>query len=253
MRIHCFQHVPYEPPGTIAEWALINNHAVTYTYFFEEIFSLPALTDFDLLLIMGGFMNVDEENLFPWLSAEKIFIKNAIDADKKIIGICLGAQLVAASLGYKVYKGKEKEIGFFPITFSNEALRNPLFNHFSQPYTLFHWHGDSFNLPEEAVVLASTTVCKHQAYLIHSKILGLQFHLEMNEQTLEQMLLHDGNELEEKGTYIQSAVEIRSGYTYLEQNRKDIFVLLDKFLHSSPDPFSAAQRRGGGNPPLSTK
>ena len=238
MRIHCFQHVPFETPGTIAEWAMLNNHSITYTYFFEEFFLLPSLSDFDALLIMGGSMNVDEENLFSWLKAEKDFIKKTIDTGKKVIGICLGSQLMAAALGCKVYKGKEKEIGFFPIMFSNKAQSNHLFNHFSQPYTLFHWHGDTFDLPEEAIVIASTTVCKHQAFLINSNVLGLQFHLEMNEQTIEQMLLNDGNELNENGAYIQSAEEIRSRYTFLEQNRKDIFVLLDQFFNSSPGPFS---------------
>ena len=238
MHIHCLQHVPFETPGTIAEWALENNHSINYTYFFEEAFTLPALTDFDVLLIIGGFMNVEEENAFPWLKQEKLFIKNAIDAGKKIIAICLGSQLVANVLGCKVYKGKEKEIGFFPVTFSVEALRNPLFSHFSKSYTLFHWHGDTFDLPEEAIVLASTPICKHQAYLIKSHILAFQFHLEMNEQIIEQMLLHDGNELEEQGMFIQPVEEIRSGYTYLEQNRKDMFALLNKFLNSSPGPFS---------------
>jgi len=239
MRIHCLQHVPFETPATIAEWALLHNHSISYTCFFEKNYSFPSLTDFDALLIMGGFMNADEENLFPWLRDEKVFIKNAVDAGKKIIGTCLGSQLVAASLGCKVYKGEEKEIGFFPVTFTNEALQNPLFNHFPQSYTLFHWHGDTFDLPEEAIVLASTTVCKHQAYLLNSNILGMQFHLEMNEETIEKMLLHDGNELNEQGIYIQSAEEIRSRYTYLKQNREDIFVLLNKFLNSSPLPLFA--------------
>jgi len=238
MRIHCFQHVPFETPATIAEWAMLHNHSISYTYFFKKTWFLPSLTDFDALLIMGGFMNVNEENFFPWLCDEKVFIKKAIDAGKKIIGICLGSQLIAVSLGCKVYKDKEKEIGFFPVTFSNEALHNPLFNHFTQSYTLFHWHGDTFDLPEEAIVLAFTTVCKHQAYLLNSNILGMQFHLEMNEETIEQMLLHDGDELNEQGIYIQSVEEIRSRYTYLKQNREDIFVLLNKFLNSSPNSFS---------------
>jgi len=186
-----------------------------------------------VLLIMGGFMNVDEEEKFPWLKEEKAFIKTAIDAGKKIIGICLGSQLVAGALGCKVYKGKEKEIGFFPVHFLEAALHNSLFAHFVSPYTLFHWHGDTFDLPEEAMVAASTTVCKHQAFLIGSNILGLQFHLEMNTTTIEQMLLHDGEELLESGNYIQPVAEIRNGYTWLEKNKEDLFVLLNKFLYPS--------------------
>ena len=216
----------------------MNGHDISYTYFFEKEFILPAVTSVDELLIMGGCMNVDEEEKFPWLIAEKKFIKETIDAKKKTIAICLGSQLVANVLGCKVYKGKEKEIGFFPVNFSAIAQGNSLFAHFLQPYTLFHWHGDTFDLPEGAKVIASSAACKHQAYLVNSNVLGLQFHLEMNETVLEEMLLHDGDELSEKGKYIQSKEEIRRGYTFLKQNRVDIFVLLDKFFNSSPSLFS---------------
>ncbi len=230
MKIHCLQHVSFETPGTIVEWAGQNNCSITYTYLFEKTFLFPSLTDFDVLLIMGGYMNVEEEEKFPWLKQEKNFIKNAIDAGKKIIGICLGAQLIASTLHCAVYKGKEKEIGFFPVNFSNEAEKNVLFKHFTSPYTLFHWHGDTFDLPENAVVIASTDVCRNQAYFIDPNIIGLQFHLEMNETTIGQMLLHDGEELKEDGNYIQSAEEIRSGLTCLQKNKQDLFLLLNKFL-----------------------
>jgi GMP synthase-like glutamine amidotransferase len=233
MRIHCFQHVPFETPGTITEWATLNNCAITYTYFFEKDYSLPPLTEFDVLLILGGYMNVDEEEKFPWIKQEKKFIKDTIAAGKKIIGICLGSQLIAAALGCNVYKGKEKEIGFFPVYFSNAAQDLSLFDHFSSPYTLFHWHGDTFDLPAEAMVVASTAVCKHQAFLIGENVLGLQFHLELNETAIEQMLLHDGEELKEDGNYIQSLSEIHNGYRWLGQNKEDLFVLLNKFVNLS--------------------
>jgi GMP synthase-like glutamine amidotransferase len=230
MRIHCLQHVAFETPGTIVEWAAIHNYFISYTAFIEEKFSFPSITDFDVLLIMGGYMNVDEEENFPWLKQEKQFIKDAIDAGKKIIGICLGSQLIAATLQCAVYKGKEKEIGFFAVDFSNEAKNSHLFDHFISPYTLFHWHGDTFDLPENAAVIASTGVCKHQAYFIDPNIIGLQFHLEMDEASIEQMVLHDDEELKEAGNYIQSAEEIRKGLAYLDANRRDLFLLLDKFL-----------------------
>ena len=87
MRIHCLQHVAFETPGTIAEWAALHGHIITYTYFFEDNFLLPDLTAFDALLIMGGYMNADEEGKFPWLKQEKRFIKDAVDAGKKVLGI----------------------------------------------------------------------------------------------------------------------------------------------------------------------
>lgn len=230
MHIHCLQHVLFENPGTIAEWAEHHNHIISYTYFFEKNYSLPAPMEFDALLIMGGYMNVDEEEKFPWLKAEKQFIKKAIDAGKKVIGICLGSQLIAAALGSGVYPAKEKEIGFFPIQFPNEALNNHLFSHFKNPYTVFHWHGDTYNLPAGAQLIASTEVCKHQAYEIGGNVLGLQFHFEMNETVIEDMLLHDGHELAEAGKFISSKEEMRKNYHHLQQNKKDLFMLLDKFF-----------------------
>jgi GMP synthase-like glutamine amidotransferase len=238
MRIHCLQHVAFESPGTILSWAGQKGHTITYTNFFEPAFLLPSLQDFDMLLIMGGYMNVDEEESFPWLKKEKQWINEAITNGKKVIGICLGAQLIASALGCKVYKGKEKEIGFFPVQFSDEAKSLAYFSHFTNPYTLFHWHGDTFDLPAGAVLVASTDVCRHQAFLIGEQVLGLQFHLEMNEETVELMMANDGNELLEGGNHIQSSVEIRGGYTFLKRNREDIFVLLNKFINSSPSPFS---------------
>lgn len=232
MKIHCLQHVAFETPGTIVEWAVLNKHTISFTRLFENEWLFPELTDFDALLIMGGYMNVDEETVFSWLKPEKLFIKNSIDAGKKIIGICLGAQLIAKVLGCPVYKGREKEIGFFPVSFSAIAENNSIFNHFPETYTLFHWHGDTFDLPEDARVIASSPACKHQAFLISDSVMGLQFHLEMNETIIEQLLLQEGKELEEKGAYIQSAGEIRNGFTCLKQNRQDMFLLLDKFLHS---------------------
>jgi GMP synthase-like glutamine amidotransferase len=230
MHLHCFQHVSFENSGTILEWAALNHYTISYTCFFERNFSLPVVNELDVLLVMGGYMNVDEEQKFPWLVQEKEYIRQAIASGKKVIGICLGAQLIASALGNKVYPGNEKEIGFFPIQFTENALKNPLFNHFNNPYTVFHWHCDTFDLPENAQLIASTHICKHQAYLIGENVLGLQFHFEMNEAVIQDMLLHDGHELEEEGNYIQKPADIKVGFHYLQQNKKGLFVLLDKFL-----------------------
>jgi GMP synthase-like glutamine amidotransferase len=230
MHIHCLQHATFENPGTILEWAKRNNHTITYTYFFESNFTFPNVNDFDALLVMGGYMNVNEEIKYPWLVTEKQFIKKANDANKKVIGICLGSQLIAAAFGSMVYSATEKEIGFFPIHFTVDALQHSLFSHFTNPYIVFHWHGDTFDLPTNAQLIASTNTCKSQAFLIGNNVLALQFHLEMNEAVIEDMLLHDGQELEEQGNFIQTKETIRQYYRCLQQNRKDIFLLLDKFL-----------------------
>jgi GMP synthase-like glutamine amidotransferase len=231
MHIHCLQHVAFENPGTIMEWVKNNGHKISYTHFFQENFTLPNVADMDALLIMGGYMNVDEETKYPWLVAEKQFIKEVIAANKKVLGICLGSQLIAAALGCKVYYATEKEIGFFSINFTGEALQHTLFNHFTNPYTVFHWHGDTFDLPANAQLIASTDSCKHQAFLVDNNVLALQFHFEMNETVIEDMLLHDGHELEEKGNFIQTKERIKQHYQHLQQNKKDMFLLLDKFLN----------------------
>jgi GMP synthase-like glutamine amidotransferase len=230
MRIHCFQHVAFENPGTILEWAKAHSFPVSYTYFCEADYALPSLSEIDVLLIMGGCMNVDEEAEYPWLIVEKQFIKQAIEAGKKVIGICLGSQLLASALGCLVYAASKKEIGFFPINFTEKALKNPLFNHFSNPYPVFQWHGDTFDIPQKAQLIASTDTCLHQAFLMNTNVLALQFHFEMNEAVIEDMLFHDGHELAEKGDFIQSISAIRAQYAILKENRKDMFFLLDKFL-----------------------
>ena len=132
-----------------------------------------------------------------------------------------------ASLGAKVNQGIEKEIGFYPVEFSN----NKLFRHFKNPYSLFHWHGDAFDLPLGAELIASSSICKNQGYVIKNQILAMQFHLEMDENLLEEMLLHDGEELDEKGNFIQNINDIRNNYSDLNQNKKDLFELLNKFFN----------------------
>jgi len=229
MQIHCFQHVAFENLGTIANWATANNHIISYTYFFEKDFVFPEVSNIDMLIVLGGYMNVDDETEFPWLKQEKEFIKEAIDSNKKVIGICLGSQLIASALGSDVYKGPETEIGFHSIQFNKTALSIPLFQHFTNPYIVFQWHGDTFDLPKGAQLLASSEGCKNQAFLWNTTVLAMQFHIEMNETVLEDMLKHDGHELEENGTFIQKEVTIRTSFHHLDQNKTDLYELLNQF------------------------
>ena len=240
MRIHCLQHVAHEGPGTLREWAALHGYHINFTMLFEADPTWPDESEFDLLLVMGGFMNVDEEQKFPWLKKEKEFIKESLQNDKQVVGICLGAQLLASALGKPVYPGSEKEIGFFSLHFHEDALNHPLFKHFAAIYPAFHWHGDTFDLPEGAQLIASTEVCKNQAFVIEKeqgykgavayKALALQFHLEMDEQGIEAMMETDGEELKQGGALVQSADEIRKGYDWLSTNCSDLFILMDKFI-----------------------
>lgn len=230
MHIHCFQHAVFEDPGNILNWIKENRHTISYTHFFEEGCHIPPAGEIENLLILGGAMNVDEEDLHPWLKTEKQTIKKVIDAGKKVMGICLGSQLIASALGKAVYKGKEKEIGFFPVMFTEEALTHKYFNHFTKEYTVFNWHGDTFDLPDGATLIASSINYPNQAFIIGTQILALQFHFEVNEDSLKNWRLEDCSELLEPGSYIQNHKQIAAGRHYLTQTKKDIFLLLDKFF-----------------------
>jgi GMP synthase (glutamine-hydrolysing) len=247
LRIHHLQHVPFESIGMIKDWMHENNvqHTATHLYNHEV---LPDINDFDWLLVMGGPMSVNDEEEINWLNAEKEFIKQTIAANKTVIGICLGAQLIANVLGAKVYKNKEKEIGFFPIeqtVIANEAKQSVQQNNVTSSeaknlpniveallnnQTVFHWHGETFDLPENAVRLASSEACINQAFLYKENVLGLQFHLEMDEAAIEKIIENCRAELVES-KFIQSEETIRKEMKkHIPENRKLLFELLDTLL-----------------------
>jgi GMP synthase-like glutamine amidotransferase len=226
LRIHYFQHVEYEGLGSIEEWISSSGHSLTSTRFFENN-TLPEIADIDWLIVMGGSMSVHDEEQFPWLKAEKIFIRQAVEAGKTILGICLGSQLISSALGAKVYRNPEKEIGWFDIEFSQYAQSSELFRNMGSSLKVFHWHGDTFDLPENAVHLASSSVCKNQAYLLKDKVLALQFHLEPTPDSLQKMIDHGREELK-PAKYIQSEKELTENKLLFESNRVILFTLLTR-------------------------
>lgn len=191
-RIRVLQHEPFEGPGLIAEWAEERQFPLTVT----EVFAgqaLPEVDSFEWLVIMGGGMSVNEEAIYPWLKPEKELVRQAIAANKVVIGICLGSQMIASALGKRVYKNDKKEIGWYPVQLTAEGssvLNAPWHNQ-----TFFHWHGETFDLPDGAVPLAYSAGCKNQAFCIGGKVFGFQFHPETNRQTLHQMVEAGGEEL----------------------------------------------------------
>jgi GMP synthase-like glutamine amidotransferase len=131
----------------------------------------PLIRDFDWLVIMGGPMNAYEEAEYPWLAEEKVFIKHAVDQGKLIIGLCLGAQLLSCVLGGEVTRNPRKEIGWFPVSLSPEVRSLPLFSFLPEKPVVFQWHGDTFSIPPEAVLLAESEACKNQAFMYRDRIL----------------------------------------------------------------------------------
>jgi len=226
LRIHYFQHVAFESLGSIEEWISLSNHSLTSTRFFERS-KLPEIADIDWLIVMGGGMSVHDEEQFPWLADEKKFIRQAIGAGKIVTGICLGSQLVSEALGARVYQNKDKEIGWFDIELTCFAKSNNLFFDMEDRTKVFHWHGDTFDLPENAIHLAFSRGTRNQAYIYNRKVLAMQFHLEPTLDSLQQMIDHGRDELS-KGKYVQTEKEIIANKQLIESNKKVLFKLLER-------------------------
>src|SRR3972149_5577170 len=176
MRIHSLEHEPFEGLANIEVWAKKKGYIITRTLLFNNE-ELPEMNDFDWLVIMGGSMNVYEEEKYPWLREEKNLIAEAIASKKMILGVCLGAQLVADVLGGRVSKNRYNEIGWFPVTLTEEARNSSIFFNFPGTFTAFHWHGDTLRIPHGAKKIAQSEGCANQAFE-YGKTIGLQFHLE---------------------------------------------------------------------------
>ncbi|MDX6182436.1 type 1 glutamine amidotransferase [Flavobacterium sp. Fl-77] len=228
MRIHYLQHVPFEDLGFIENWILENNHTVTHTKFFESQF-LPNQESFDWLIILGGSMNIYDEYKFNWLENEKKFIKKTIQNSKIVLGICLGAQLIANCLGAKIIPNKEKEIGWFSIKQINN--QSPVFNLIPNNHITFHWHGDTFDLPNESIHLLSSDGCRNQAFLHNTNVLGLQFHLEVSKKSITSMVENCRRDIT-TGKYVQSINDILANDNLIENNKNILFKVLD-FLENT--------------------
>ena len=206
MKIHYFQHVPFEGLGCIGEWATAKGHDIGVTKFYEDG-ATPTHNEIDWLVVMGGPMNIYEEAEYPWLAREKQFIREAIKGGKVVIGICLGAQLIADVLGGPVTRNAHKEIGWFPIELTEAGQNSELFGFLPPSFTVLHWHGDTFALPPGAVRIARSEACENQAFVYEGRVVGLQFHIEFTRQSLDAIIPNCADELVE-GKYIQSAAEM---------------------------------------------
>ncbi len=226
MRIHYLQHVSFEDPANIVGWAREKGHSLTGTHLYNYE-AVPDISQFDWLIVMGGTMNIYEEKKYPWLKYEKQFIREAIDSRKVVLGICLGAQLIADVLGGKVTKNQEREIGWLPVTFNSEAFRSPLFESFPETCCVFQWHGDTFStLGEGAACIASSEACKHQAFIYKERVIGFQFHMESTETSIFSLLNNCADELT-GGDYVQTEKQIQSGMGLLKTANS----LMDDFLN----------------------
>ncbi|RZK13013.1 MAG: type 1 glutamine amidotransferase [Flavobacterium sp.] len=208
MRVHYLQHVSFEGLGSIEGWMIEKNHILSKTSFFKTDYTLPRLEDIDALIVLGGPMSVHDVTQFPWLEEEKAFIKSCVLKGKRVLGICLGAQLLASLLGAKVGKAKHKEIGWFPLEPTEESKNIPWFYRlFADHPTVFHWHGEKFEIPQGCLNMLSSEANENQAFYLNKNVIGLQFHLEATAETIA-LMLQNGQEEMMESPFIQTERQI---------------------------------------------
>ena len=225
MHIHWLQHVPFEGLGMIRTWAAQSGHTLSCTRLWAAD-ELPEPGSMDLLLVMGGPMGVHDERVYPWLVAEKKFISRAVDEKRVILGICLGAQLLASVCGAAVYRLSEKEIGWFPVTREKSGIPKWVGEILPDQLTMFHWHGETFDIPESAVLFCSSSACRNQGFIIDDRIIALQFHPEMTSEGVAALVDNCRSELV-TSLWVQNEEQILNGHGYMTATNKVMEKLLD--------------------------
>lgn len=224
MKILIFKHIHDEPAGHAEQWARERGHRFFYHYW-DQHNVLNSLPEFDILIIMGGMMGAYEDETYPWLKTEKRLIREAIDSGKKVLGICLGAQLIASALGARVYKNDHVEIGFHHITPLETSP--PAFFVGGEEFCFFQWHGDTFELPGGACLIATSSQVKNQAFKYGENVTALQFHPEMDSNIIEG-LLTKSYDSEADSPWKQSVESIKAQLQTAGTGRTLLFRLLDE-------------------------
>jgi GMP synthase-like glutamine amidotransferase len=225
VKIAVLQHAAYEGPGEIAAWAGQRGHTVKVHHLYQGD-PLPELDAFDLLVVMGGEMNIYQYRDWPWLKPENAFIASALARGKRAVGICLGAQLIAHALGAGVVQNDHIELGWLPVAWTAEA--RAFFPHLPATSTVLHWHGDTFGLPPGATRLAVSDACPEQGFVIKDKCLGLQFHMEVNRDLVQAFV--DGQGDWHEGPHVQTPDAILAAAKLpCETNRALLHGMLDAF------------------------
>lgn len=225
MRLHVVQHVPFEGPGAVEDWAKARGHELIVGLAAD---GLPSAKDVTALVSMGGPMGVHDP--LPFLAAERELLRTLHARKVPVLGICLGAQQLAFALGGRVTRNRVKEIGWFPV---EKTADHPLVAGFPAAATVFHWHGDTFEPPSGAVRLLRSDGCENQAF-VFGRSVGLQCHLEMRADSVAALVAHCGAELHEEGERIQPLEAIRDP-RFVTANRRLLDGLLDAWLAGPPE------------------
>ncbi len=235
-KVLVFQHVAYEPLGVLDPLLRNAKHRIKYVNFYRHPTAQPSLKGYQALIVLGGPMNVDEIDKYPHLQTEIKVIREAIAKDIPILGICLGAQLIAKALGADVYKADGLEVGWYELTKSTAAENDKLIKHFKQSEKLFQWHGRTFDIPKDAVNLLSSALCPNQAFRYGDKIYGLQFHLEVTEPVINRWLHLEAHaeDLKECGKYQSLQAEIDETQKHIFSSMRLAKAVFGEFINLIP-------------------
>src|SRR5260370_18241094 len=186
-----FRHVPFDHLGMISGALASRGVACEYVDLYRVEQPVPNIRDADAIICMGGDGSANDG--LPYILQELDLIGEAVSLGKPILGVCLGAQLIAKALGARVFPNAVKEIGWYPIHWTAAAAEDRVCRGLASPETVFHWHGETFDLPRGAEWLAWSGACRHQAYRVGENIYGLQFHLEVTPEMIADWLRQDAN------------------------------------------------------------
>ncbi|HEY1239268.1 MAG TPA: gamma-glutamyl-gamma-aminobutyrate hydrolase family protein [Bryobacteraceae bacterium] len=191
MRVVAFRHVPFEGLGLIQPVLEDRGISIEFADLFRDGAVLPEVATAAGLIFMGGPMSANDD--LAYLRQEIACIRQAVDRGQPVLGVCLGSQLLAKALSARVYKNSAKEIGWFDVELTDAGRRDPILSGLDSPETVFHWHGETFDLPDGADWLAYSEHCRHQAFRVGSNTYGLQFHLEVTPEMIADWCRQDEN------------------------------------------------------------
>ena len=244
MRVLVLQHIACEPPGTYED-VLRDRGAKIVRVELDEGEQLPDSREIDAIVCMGGPMSATDDASLPWLAKEKTFIAAAVEQGTPLWGVCLGVQLLAASLGARVYPGPAPEVGVLPVELTNAARTDPVFSVLPRELLTLQWHGDTFDLPEGAVRLAGSSAYPNQAFRVGESAYGVQFHVEVSPD-----LAREWAEVREYEAALERVLGpgalddlIRSVETYAEAMRHHATRLFERWLDHAVTPSLALPSR----------
>lgn len=223
MRVHWLQHAEHEDLGCIAPWLAARGHEVSATRL-QRGEALPSLASFDWLIVLGGPMNIYQHADYPWLIAEKQLIRSALAAGKRLLGICLGSQLLADALGGTVSRNAFEEVGWHRVQLNEAGQDDAAFAGFPDKFNAFHWHGDTFAIPPGSRALMASAACAHQAFSHGARVAGIQFHLEVTAADARQWF---AIARPAPGAYVQAPEEILAALGNFAENNRLMLRLLE--------------------------